>query len=347
MDIEKRTEYIKTRLSEKGIDEETQSYVLKYVDTNQQLFGNALDIDKVVERLLNNLNYSIENFDIKKNPLKALVFPHTSLGAWSPYKNKIEMNPILKMAGKFSKSMRQKYDSTIMHELDHCATTEYIDMSEEDKKYFTERIPIKNQKLKNIFKNIINKKIEERKGQIVLSGIAGVRNIEHARNNGVSTAKLALLNEGITAYKEEKYNRFLGIEERTSYDVEKTVASFIGKVIGEDELIRLHSNNDYQSMRVAFQKETGRDLNEIVGRLKETSLPMRFAFGNLYARNYKKNMEKIIKEITQSSAERAEKKAEFIPRCEIDHNTAIAKVMEESQSPTHAISSETEKEFND
>lgn len=343
MDLEKRTEYIKTRLSENGIDQETQDYVLKYVDMNQQLFGNILDMDRVVDRIVNNLHHSISTYDIKAKPLQGLLKLFTARGSWDLYDHRIETNPIHKLVSKISRKVKEQYNSTIMHELDHCATTEYVDMA----KYFN----VSKQEIEQAVKSLRAERrfryIEKKtKGQIAMSGVANVHLKSSDRKNGIGRSNLVLLNEGITAYKQEMYDNFLGIKSNTSYKDEKSVAHFIGEIIGKDELIRMHSDNDYNAMRVAFQEKTGQDLNKLVRKLKPSSRVMSMMFGQIYTRHHKKNLEKFMQTIRTTSVQSEHGKS-FIPRCEIDHAAAIAKVMEESQSPTHTRIAKTGKAIDD
>lgn len=312
MDLEKREEYIRTILQAKEIDLETQNYVLKYVDMNQQLFGNVLDMDKLVDRIvIKNLHHSISTFDIKRNPLQGLLKTSVSFGSWNPYTHKIETNPIVKLVSKISKKAKQSYDSTIMHELDHCATNEYIDVTKEEKSQLLEKIqiPVLSKIFKIAFNTIFSKKFP----------VSGVLDYRQVIQNGLS---LRNLNEGITAYKEEIYDNFLGYKSHTSYKAGKTVAKFIGEVIGTDELIRMHFDNDYNAMRVAFQEKTGQDLNTLVSKLNKESTIMTMFLGRLYTNHYARKMDKFMQTIsltqTQSIAERS-----FIPKCEIDHTLAI------------------------
>lgn len=345
MDLEKRTEYIKTRLSEKGIDEETQAYVLKYVDMNQQLFGNVIDINKVVDRIVNNLHHSISTYDVKKNPIQGLLKTFSTLGSWEPYNHRIQINPVIKLMSKMSKKVKGQYISTIMHEIDHCATTKYEDIAT--------HLGVSEQKLEQqvkkfgkLYEKAFKNKANKRNGMTTISGIAGVRLTSQDRRNGVNSAKLYFLNEGITAYKQEMYDEFLGIKSSTGYKESKLLAGRIGEIIGKEELIAMHSDNDYGGIKNAFQEKTGQDLNTIVKRLNHASPIMSMMFGKMYTKYSERRIQKIMQSIklTQKQSNSAK---DFIPRHEIDHATAIAKVMEESQSPTHAISTETEMEFND
>ncbi len=84
-------------MHEKGINIETQNYVIKYVYMNQKLFGKTLNIDKVVDRILNNLNHSIISIDTQNTPLQEIIKILTTRGRWSPYDNKISINPIHKI----------------------------------------------------------------------------------------------------------------------------------------------------------------------------------------------------------------------------------------------------------
>ena len=156
MDLSNYSEYIQKKMSEKGINTETQDYVIQYICMNQELFGNYLNIDKVLDRIINNLNCSIssslfDNIDIKR-PIKDFIeLTHIS-GCWFPHRNEIYINPIIKLKTMLSQKERKRTLSIIMHEMDHCATTEYIDQQEIEQ-YF--------QAHSEYYKNNIEKKEEK------------------------------------------------------------------------------------------------------------------------------------------------------------------------------------------
>ena len=289
MEWNERKEYIQKKLYEKGINTETQDYIIEYVYINQKLFGEILNIDKVTDRILNNLNYSIESIDTKSNPLLEIpkvVDTIRHLGKWKWYEHKIRISPIIKIGSLVSKRLKEEKDSIIRHEIDHCATTEYIDIGEKEKyikrlESYLERNNIKNPKEKNRVINYINKMYAITNGKKAISGID-------------ENSHLIKLNEGITAYKQEIYDKFLGNKPMNNYSVEKKVAKFIVEKIGKEELISMHFNNDYEGIKTAFKEKTGNDLNELVEKLNEKSKIKQMLFGKMYTKSFSKKMEKFM-----------------------------------------------------
>lgn len=171
MQWEQRKEYIEKNCLAKGLNSETRDYITQYVYMNQQLFGNTLNIDMVVDRILNNLNHNITSRDALFNPLN----PHNKLltvrGEWQmihhgkTHDGKILLNPIHKLQGFIFPASKKRNNSTIMHELDHCATTEFVDISEqeieESIQYYLEKTKNKNPEFKNNVRNSTNKFYEE------------------------------------------------------------------------------------------------------------------------------------------------------------------------------------------
>lgn len=312
MPFEEKVEYIKERLSDKGINKETQDYVVKYVYLNQKIFKNTLDVDKVIGRIVNNLNYNIKRTDFKS------ILGITLLnGSWNPYDAKIRNSPLKYAMSLISKKWRQRNDSTIMHELDHCATTEYFNMSEEEKEHlingkFREN---ENSRLNEIVRNRIEKMYKRHNGILAVSGIQDFRQI---MKNGIGLRKL---NEGIIAYKQGIYDEFLGNKAHTSYKVEKNVASFIANTIGRDTLISMHFNNDYDAMRGAFKEKTGSDLNELVKKLNKKSNLYAMMFGKIYTKNFSAEMDRYMESLTEKENKKWQKRnTDFIPKVEIDYS---------------------------
>lgn len=50
------------------------------------------------------------------------------------------------------------------------------------------------------------------------------------------------------------------------------LAQFIAETIGEEKLISMHFNNDYEGIRKAFKLETGKDLNLLVAEMNFINL---------------------------------------------------------------------------
>lgn len=60
MNKEERYQYIDSICRQKNINSETKLYIKKYIQLNEKLFGDFLDIDKVTDRLLKNIRYNIK-----------------------------------------------------------------------------------------------------------------------------------------------------------------------------------------------------------------------------------------------------------------------------------------------
>ena len=323
MEFEEYLEYIEKKLHEKNINTETQDYIIKYVYMNQKLFGKHLNIDKLVSRILNNLNHNITSFDIDNTPLNKLKRIITTRGRWDPYQNKITINPVNKLKGMLFKREKQKHNSSIMHEIDHCATTEYLQISKPEYEQYIQscikRNHIENPQDISKIKNLLNQIYNEHKG---IFEIVGIQDFRQLLQSGINLKKL---NEGITAYKQELYDKFLGNKPNTAYIAEKEVARFIGKVIGRENLINMHFNNDYEGIKTLFDERTGKDLNELVNLLDKKSI-----FKSL--ETFEKNCE--------IKPER--KNADLVPKFDIDY-TKVGKFLEESK--THEQIKDNEKEL--
>lgn len=323
MEFEEYLEYIEKKLHEKNINTETQDYIIKYVYMNQKLFGKHLNIDKLVSRILNNLNHNITSFDIDNTPLNKLKRIITTRGRWDPYQNKITINPVNKLKGMLFKREKQKHNSSIMHEIDHCATTEYLQISKPEYEQYIQscikRNHIENPQDISKIKNLLNQIYNEHKGIFEIVGIQDFRQLLQ------SSINLKKLNEGITAYKQELYDKFLGNKPNTAYIAEKEVARFIGKVIGKENLINMHFNNDYEGIKTLFDERTGKDLNELVNLLDKKSI-----FKSL--ETFEKNCE--------IKPER--KNADLVPKFNIDY-TKVGKFLEESK--IHEQIKDNEKEL--
>ena len=228
----KRIEYIKQTLQERGIDENTQNYVIRFVQMNQELFGNIIDMDKLVKRLTNNMQHGIStNLEGYDTPHQIFMLSLTS-GAWDPYKKRIFVSPFYKIGTMISKRFILSRDSTLFHELDHCGTTEYIDESEQEKeeyiRNYIETNGIRSIPDKNEFRRVTNQMYEMNNGKKVISGITGADVEDDIALN------LSQLNEGITAYKQEMYDRYNKTKPKSQYRVQKGLAKLIADVIGEE-----------------------------------------------------------------------------------------------------------------
>ena len=203
-----------------------------------------MDINEIANRIINNLDHSIGN-------LKLREIARNKLGVYKYYKKGIEISPLAKIRSYIQPGWKNMINSSIRHELDHCATAKFISISEEEKDKFILNYVTKKQlnpREEMKFRNFINTSWKKHNGLLATTGID--TNILSESRNGVD---LRLLNEGITAYKQDLYDEYLGNKSYSSYKQPKKIAKFIANVIGKDNLIKYHFNNDYDTIRNLFR----------------------------------------------------------------------------------------------
>lgn len=280
-------ERLLSNLTHKGLNKRTQNYILKYANKNSEIFSNCIDMDKLIDRLSTNID---------KNISYNLLNP-TLNGVYNNGKKNIRVKPTL----LFSKKRRE---SIILHELDHAATTTYGGISREYAVKFVD------EKLKSF--NIIQKIAMTKFKNITEFKRKSIDHIIKNENVRVGVHQLSknrALNEGITRYKQLKYmgeelkggyNTFV----KDSYGPECKVASEIAKIIGEDNLVRMSFNNDFDGMCKLFSERTdGKgNLQEISTKLEETHSIKRYLHPIKFIKNYSsiskefKECEKIVQE---------------------------------------------------
>lgn len=273
MQSNEKIEYIKQKLQERDIDENTQNYIVRYVQMNEKLYGSVIDIDQLVKRLVDNMQYSITTKIEGYDALLQTTLMLSTSGNWDAYKRKIFVSPFYKFGAMISKRFILSKDSTLFHELDNCGTTVYVDMTEQEKdeyiKNYIKTNGIKSIPDQNEFRRVINQTYEMSDGK---KAIVGIKDADVKDDIALN---LAQLNEGITAYKQEMFDKYNGVKHRSQYKAQKDVARLIADVIGEDNMIRLQFGNNYNGIREMFNRKTGKDLNEIVkmlNKIKATEL---------------------------------------------------------------------------
>lgn len=269
-------DYIQKQLYQKGIDIKTQDYITDYIHMNQKLFGNTLNINKIVDRILNNLESSIKTFDRAGDmSIKQRKFYKKYIdGMYESDKKRILINPVNHNKSYLSTKHQKRERSTIMHEIDHAATTTEVEVSEEDKDKYIERYLDKyigrdvfNQsnlsvdKKREDISRAINENYYKNNKKVYITGIFDVRKIIDQRLN------LRAFNEGITAYKQELYDIYNGVKPKTFYRQEKKLAKQVAETIGKENLISKHFDGDYEEIRQMFYDKTGQDLNYLVEEL--------------------------------------------------------------------------------
>ena len=309
------------KLKSKGINEETIKYACKYVELNEKLFGNVLDISEVAERLTDNLDHDIRFVYFEHGILNEAERMVSTKGTWDAYRHHVMIAPALEAMSKVSKTMREYKESAIYHELDHCATTTYKDIPVEEKDAYIEEYIKENgiteEEKKQEVADKINKMYEFTNGQ---KAIVGVKNSEKTSDEELSFTKL---NEGITEYKQKMYDKELGIKSDSAYPTERKLAGIIADTIGVDEMIKLQFNNDYEGIRERFNQYSKTDLNQIVyemNNIKRTDTVMDIFF----QMQFQKKLDRYASEIDKTKVQPTEEKShgrntDFVPKVEIDH----------------------------
>jgi hypothetical protein len=100
------------------------------------------------------------------------------------------------------------------------------------------------------------------------------------------------------------YDKYLGYKAYTPYEAQKKVAKFIGNVIGKENLIGMHFNNDYNGIRKSFYEKTGQDLNDLVDKMNKQSMLKTQIFGKPYIKYFSKKIEKYISQYEIPNPER-------------------------------------------
>ena len=314
MNKEERYQYIDSICRQKNINSETKLYIKKYIQLNEKLFGDFLDIDKVTDRLLSNLNYSIDKKNInilKKYHLRGIATLISTAGGWDPGEHSIFINSRVRR-------ISQRRNSVVNHELDHCATAKDIVLTEKQfrkiVKYALEIKQIRNPIRKRLFINKLYRKFEKDGRVLNITGIDD--NLQEAKNE----VELRELNEGITAWKQEMYDIASGIEPRTGYVYQKKVAKFIGDIIGKEELIKFHFNNDYEGIKDSFHEKTGRDLNELVRILNDKpKFKIKYKFLKRKREKYFEKMDEFSEKLEEymEKIKPKSEKTDFIPKYDI------------------------------
>lgn len=259
-------QYAVDSLQAKSINNKTIAEVLRYLAYNKLAFGNTLDTRMLVDKFSENLSSSIRTIPLKKERPGVFAYYNTNSGVVSVSKRlKIEQMLTLNNFNRRVKKCRAR--SILMHELDHCATTTKEVMPAED------AIADWAYKFsKNI--NIDELKEEIKNGAIKKCGIATLKN--QVEQGFKTQLGLDALNEGIAVYKQHKYDAvadgaFVPKKKGTTYDFYESIAKHIVNIISEKELIRNHQVGNYAKIRELYEKETGCDLNTIVGALENFS----------------------------------------------------------------------------
>lgn len=228
----------------KGFDNHAISCVLDYLSCNKLAFGDSgsININEVADRLSKNLTGLGSKDDTGGSILDKLKRLRKSGGHYSMETGYIYTNPIRKLRAMFSSKRKLSYDSVLRHEIDHCATTS----------------------------NGVHGKI------------SGFSSASLAKANGLDAFidsnnrfnSLDSLNEGITSYKQKKYDEAVYGEGKSPTDSKndgyryfREVVAHIADIVGEKEVLQAQANGDYAILRESYKQKTGKDLNDIVKKM--------------------------------------------------------------------------------
>lgn len=324
---DKQLEDIEKELHKKGFDTRTKEYIIEYIKLNENLFGEFININSLINRVVKNLNHNISVIKPKGMSVSEVLGIFTKKGNWNPYENRISISPGSQVLSLISKHQKVRMNSTIRHELDHCATTDYVKVEENEQEMyiqdFFELNNIVDDKEKVNFRTFVNNLYKKYNNVLAVCGIKDNR--QELRND----IYLSKLNEGITAYKQELYDNYLGNKTSSNYKAEKNVAKFIAETIGKEKLINMHFNHDYESIRKNFNSKTGTDLNDLVGTLNNNKSWINkywitsIMFGKQYDNKKIENHIQQIKEMTREKNSR-KRNIDFIPKVDVDY-TEIGK----------------------
>lgn len=249
---------IVSKMNEKQIKVKNQKYLYKFIELNIKLFG-FLDVELLIERLVENFGGIHINFE-------SLIF--FSFGEYNPTTGKIFLSPKL----FFGKNKEYK-ESVILHELDHCACSP-ISVKREYKNYIKE-IKMKYKIIKYILPNFILRYFFLK---TYYSGpISGIISSTNVRKRMITKIKYGTnwenyLNEGITSLKQVMYSKELNIKFHYNNDFYEGVrkgTECVANVIGKKNMIKLHFENNLESIKESFYKKTGIKLENLIFKCLE------------------------------------------------------------------------------
>ena len=271
-ELEKR---IFSKMDEKQIKVKNQKYLYKYIELNIQLFC-FLDIELLIERLIENFEGIYINFE------SLILF---SYGEYNPTTGKILISPKL----FFGKNRKYK-ESVIFHELDHCACSP-ISVKKEYKNY-KNKIKEKYKKFFYILPEFMLKYFFLKTTYTgPVSGIAEYTG-KNSKKIKYGTNWENYLNEGITSFKQELYGEKLNIDfhyNQDFYEGGRMGAQCVGNIIGIENLIYLHFNNNIAEIEKGFFQKTGLELECLILKCLE--------YDKSKSKKKRKKLEKLIIEI--------------------------------------------------
>lgn len=346
-------DYVQKKLDEKGINIETQDEVIKYLWANKKLFGHIIDTKKLADKIIQNLDKSITYFGTDTTNLPAIHKSKFSIitsilsmsiigGYYQPYSKEVYLNPLTQ--GKLTKWGRRNRDSIFMHEIDHCATTSYTELSEKDMNEFIEyktKKGILGKIISNTMPNRLNDYIvrSKKSWDKMIDGKIAAIGVDDPLLEKKYNISFSRLNEGITVLKQKKFSKVLGLKfskiTSSSYMSEPFAAEFIAEKIGLDNLIKFQQENDYESINKSFKEATGKDLKNLIIDLNKIPILIPFTKGMLRKMLHLKQYESIVAP--------NKKNADFVPKFKLK---AIDKPKETIDMPkTKTETKENDSEY--
>lgn len=216
----------------------TIRFVLDYLYSHKKVYGEVIDTMEVAEKIVKNLDKDISLFSVMKR---------THGGEYSQVEGQVRMSFVYTLKSITRRKKKCNLGSVLRHEIDHCVTTDP----------------------------------ELRKGKMVCSGIVRescfdeiIRTFDRRTKNASKwvSSGLYALDEGITVFKQGRYDEVHGVEKpgrSDFYEIYFQVAQHLAKMIGEKNMIQLHFWGDFGKMREDYFDRTGLDLGRIVYFLGE------------------------------------------------------------------------------
>lgn len=252
--------------------------IIRYADISTDIFN--IDHNILIKNISNNIKKDI--VFKKKYHLFSSV-----LGSYNFKSKQIMISPKLKN--------KQHIISIIFHELDHAASSQYI-KSESINEYLSTYVRRLNNKHPILFKIPFVKYILKKRFLRLNSLSSGFNNTLAGKALGID---LNLFKEGITTYKQSKYEQYLHLSDRittqeNNYKNEMKVAQLIIDIIGEERTMKLEQNNDILGLKTIFEKITNKQVlfEDLIQQLNNTSIESRRILENQKELNA--TMQKII-----------------------------------------------------
>ena len=232
--------------------------ILQYANITTDIFN--IDHNILINNLSNNIKKNI-TFSKKFNIFSKI------LGSYNFESKQIMINPKIKN--------NQHIISLIYHELDHAASSKDIktEIRIEYLNLYFQRI---NEKHPFLLKIPFIKSFIKRKFLNSNSFMCGFNNPLVGKALGIN---LNLFKEGITTYKQSKYEKYLNLTDKITnqenyYKNEMKVAQTIIDIIGENLTIRLEQNNDILGLKKVFEKLTKKQVlfEDLIQQLNNASI---------------------------------------------------------------------------